>query len=170
MITGAFNGTPAQKTASNSNRRPTPNTKIDPAPQIRRPEKLNSETIKKLNAILLGTLVKMNSNKELKPLPMKISKSAYLVELVIADDVEMTFQSANNRELKAKINFYDLSDVDRTNLSMLIVALKPESKTAQALASIYLENFVSSKAADQYLKNTSEEILDKLEAMLKEKK
>ena len=161
LLTGAGSGvvaTTASSSATKASKKAIPK---------RQRMKFTAKQQDKLEKIMLATLLKLNNANLLKPISLKISKTKKSVWLAKVDSqAVLTFQLMKGKQ-QVGFKYEDLASSDKITLSRLIAALKPESKTAQALAGLYLEAGENNRMADKYFRKSSAESIKKIESMLK---
>jgi hypothetical protein len=161
-ITGAGStSTPA----SSSSRRSIPE-KIAPVVPAGRPARsVSEEKIKLLDQELLTALTELSHQKQLKPLPMNLSKASAKVQFSgVEKDSKLTFKALKG-ESKASFAFTDLSLADHTILARLVAEHRPSEPEAQVLAGVYLELSEDTTNADRYYEKAGAEFKEKITAL-----
>jgi hypothetical protein len=165
QITGANTPGSPNLTASKSKSR----SKISTAKVTRQPFKFDKEKLFKVNKILLATLNNLSKSDGIKKVNLTISVTKKKIILVKADNDLLTFKLSTGTK-KAKFKFDALTNKDRAVLACLIAESNPTSKTANALAVLYQENFGSRRVLNKYIQRTNSTTLKKVENIILAKK
>jgi hypothetical protein len=144
-----------------------PKSRLGGKPKGRKARKLSSEKQALLGKSLLMALAELSYEKQLKPIPMSISKARSKVWLAkVESDAKLTFQAMQS-DKQASFGFADLTVGDHALLSRLVARYRPSDKEAQATAGIYMELVGDTEVADKYYQKAGPEIEEKLEALFK---
>ena len=166
LITGADGGISAP--AETSSESPVAAPAADqgtPVPAVRAPRTMSADKLAALDKALLGVLVGLSDAKELKQVPMAISKTRSKVWLAEATkEGDLTFQLVGGME-KASFKFSELAGSDHATLSLLVASLKPTSSDAQAMAGVYMESAGRTKESEDYYRKAGEESAKKLQKL-----
>ena len=131
-------------------------------------KKISAAEQVKLNEILLASLADLSQSDGLRMMTVPISKTKAKIWLCkAASSGALTFQLLKG-EKQATFKFDDLSMKDHVMLARLIAALKPESKQAQAVASLYVHSIGQRSLSLAYLKKSSPDHLENIMALLLE--
>lgn len=143
--------------------KPTPAVAAKP---VRAARSLTPENRNILGTALKSALSKLSDSGELKQIPLGISPTRARVWLKTVAGEDLTFQIVGGAQT-AVFKWSDLSAADHATLSQLVVALKPDSNDAQAMAAVYLESIGQVTESEKYYEKAGKESRAKLEPLLK---
>ena len=144
---------------------PKSQSRLGDKPTGRKARKLSKEKLDLLDKGLLMALAELSSAKQLKAIPMTISKARSKVWLAkIESDSKLTFQAMQGSK-QASFGLEDLTRSDHVLLSRLVARYRPDDQQAQATAGIYMEVSGDTVVADEYYKKAGPEMQEKLKAL-----
>lgn len=115
-----------------------------------------------LDELLLGMLAELSAARELKPLPMSISKARSRIWLAqVGSGAKLVFQAMEGSS-QASFGFGELTAEDRAMLARLVAALRPHDADAQGAAGIYMEVIGQTDVADEYFRKAGPDFQEKL--------
>jgi len=115
-----------------------------------------------LDESLLNALGELSHAKELKQLPMSLSKASSKAWLAkVESDGKLTFQAMQG-DKQASFAFADLTTEDLALLSRLVARHRPADNEAQAMAGIYMELTGDTGLADEFYEKAGPEFQEKL--------
>lgn len=134
-----------------------------PEPVARKARALSKEHRASLDTSLLSALAKLSDSGALRTVPVGLSVTQARVWLKSASgDGALTFALVGG-DKAVDLKWEALPARDRRTLALLVAALKPASKDAQAMAAVYMESAGVVDEADRYFEKAGPESRKKLE-------
>lgn len=140
-----------------------PNPAVVATP-VRAARTLTPENRAILDSALKATLNKLSVSSALKEVPLVISPTRSRVWPKGASGEDFTFQIVGGPQT-AVFKWSDLRADDHATLSLLVVALKPDSNDAQAMTAVYLESLGRVTESEKYYEKAGAESRKKLETL-----